>query len=466
MEGLVARETLAQAALGRARAGAGSTALQARLRQYPLNPVVSPDYQPTLHKAVSVMRVNALAPEGELKTLWSTPDREPHRWLWLWDSCYHAMGMAGLPAVALGNGSQVPGDSVGWQYLDALISGADAKTGKIPITRKPNEAAGHEGIHETQPPILAWAAWDNFEAAVRRGAREEGARRLAGALPALEAYLRWDVENRRANLTEGALPGPLFAWHNGAESGMDNSIRFDATGGVRGDASGLAAVDFTYFMAQECAYVARIRAEVVGADDAGVLMWRGFSANISAALHEALWDEGTGLYLDRFVVDGKLGTFSPVKAVTTLLPLGLKDTPSDRAAALLSAATDAESGFGTRAALSSISRDDPKFSTDMWRGPMWINYNYMVALGMLGRGATREAVVVVDAAVSTVRKYYERHGVVFEFYDADDTHDPRKLLRKRKPFGGIRDYHWTAALTLRMLLLRKDMHCEEQRGPC
>lgn len=36
-------------------------------------------------KVYSVMRVNTLAPEGPLLQHWSTPDRAPHRAMWLWD---------------------------------------------------------------------------------------------------------------------------------------------------------------------------------------------------------------------------------------------------------------------------------------------------------------------------------------------------------------------------------------------
>ena len=50
------------------------------------------------------------------------------------------------------------------------------------------------------------------------------------------------------------------------------------------------------------------------------------------------------------------------------------------------------------------------------------------------------------------RYRYQRHGVFFEFYDALNQTDPLVLMRKGKRTGGVRDYHWTAALTFRMLL--------------
>jgi hypothetical protein len=50
---------------------------------------------------------------------------------------------------------------------------------------------------------------------------------------------------------------------------------------------------------------------------------------------------------------------------------------------------------------------------------------------------------------------YLRYGVIFEFYDADGTHDPRTLMRKGHATGGVRDYHWSAALAFDAILSMK-----------
>ena len=52
--------------------------------------------------------------------------------------------------------------------------------------------------------------------------------------------------------------------------------------------------------------------------------------------------------------------------------------------------------------------------------------------------------------------YYQRYGVLFEYYDALDQVPPMRCWRKGPPVGGkylhedgiscIRDYHWTAAV--------------------
>ena len=51
-----------------------------------------------------------------------------------------------------------------------------------------------------------------------------------------------------------------------------------------------------------------------------------------------------------------------------------------------------------------------------------------------------------------MQEAYLKYGAIFEFYDADGVKDPRTLMRKGKPTGGIRDYHWSAALAYDMIV--------------
>ena len=83
---------------------------------------------------------------------------------------------------------------------------------------------------------------------------------------------------------------------------------------------------------------------------------------------------------------------------------------------------------------------------------MWLNTNWHVALGLMSKNQTAAAQKLITATVDTVDAWYHEHGVVFEFYDAFNATDPTILQRKGHASGGIRDYHWTAALTLAMLL--------------
>ena len=403
----------------------------ARLRAYTRAPPprVAAPYLPLVGKALSVMRVNALAPEGLIEQRWSTPDRTPHRWMWLWDSCYHSFA-ANLMA------GERHGHTLGWEYVQSVLLGADP-AGAIAIERTPTSIG--KTVTQTQPPLLAWAVHENYEAARAAGDGAAALERLRWAVPRLEAYLRWDF-SRRADPTGRT---PLLCWSQGTESGMDNSPRFD----LPRSPPRMLAVDFSVFAARESAHLATLHAALGHADAARE--WRAVAANLSSAIHAELWDPSRRLYFDKDAGDG---TFSAVAAVTGLLPLWLSDLPSPRLPQLLAAIAD-PARFGTAAPLPSVARSTPSFSTDMWRGPMWLNTNYHIVLALLTHNQSAAARRLVRATLDVVRRGYEQHGVLFEFYDADGTHDPRTLLRKGARTGGVRDYHWTAALTYVMALL-------------
>ena len=453
----------AAAAAGDAAATSGAAVdadVQARLGWVDGTPRLSSSQrQLLLNKCVSVMRVNSLAPEGTITQHWSTPDRVPHKYMWLWDSCYHSMARSVL------------NDTLGWEFVQSMLS-VQAPSGAVPIERSPLGAdalaagsalrgaedaevtaapagaiggiGGIGGIDttQTQPPLLCWAIWENFKLAQAAGGAGEaaGLARLAYAVPRLERYLQWDFANRGD--PTGATP--LLYWLKGTESGMDNSQRFD---GYRYQKP-LLAVDFSVFAARESALLADMHGALGNAT--GAAHWAAVAAAISAAVHEQLWDASRGFYFDRYD-SANGGRFSDVAAVTGLLPLWLPDLPADRLAPLLAAIAD-PAKFNTPVPLPSVAADTKHFSTDMWRGPMWLNTNWHVALGLLSKNQTAAARRLLGATVDAVDAWYRVHGVLFEFYDARNATDPTTLLRKGKVSGGIRDYHWTAALTFRMLL--------------
>ena len=114
-------------------------AVQRRLVQYNhLPPLTNSSRLRLFSKAISVMRVNALSPEGGwchhqmlhsmrfrvvgIAQRWSTPDRMPHRWMWLWDSCYHSMAINNIQLHSAG--ASEPGYQVGWEYVKSVLDAA------------------------------------------------------------------------------------------------------------------------------------------------------------------------------------------------------------------------------------------------------------------------------------------------------------------------------------------------------
>ncbi len=393
------------------------------------NPLVDGVTEARLYnKCLSVMRVNTLAPEGVIRQHWSTPDRVPHRHMWLWDSVFHSFGMNHIdPELA-------------WEFLAAVLErqleGDPAISGMIPHCMR----VGGINSTITQPPILAWGVWENYQAL---GDPE----RLTYALPRLEAYLTWNLTHRDAN------GNGLLEWFiedspdcRSGESGMDNSPRFDK-------AILVDAVDFSTFQALDMMAVAKI-ASTLGDEDKAAL-WRGRADEMTERIHADLWDAEQGFYCDREMD----GTRSPVKAFSGFLPLLLNAMPQDRVLALIGHLQNPAT-FDAPFPVPSLSLDHPAWSTDMWRGATWINYDYLIIRGLLKQRRVAEAAALQARMLHMLAKYYALYAVLFEFYDAKDLVPPVACDRKgqhqepydiRVKMDSIRDYHWTAAVTAHLL---------------
>ncbi len=382
-----------------------------------------------LRKCASVMKVNTLSPEGAIGRHWSTPDRIPHRHMWLWDSVFHSFAMNRVdPQLA-------------HDFLMAMLD-AQQPDGMVPHVK----GVSGRTSEVTQPPLLAWGIWENYAALGDQA-------RLAEAFPRLEGYLAWNLTHRDRNgngLLEWAIEAN--AKSRSGESGMDNCSRFDG-------AVILDAPDFSAYQAHDMACLAQI-AEELGLPDRAIL-WRERSQATAAAIQARLWNPEQHFYCDRDMD----GHFIPVRAVSGFMPLLLDGVPSERVDALERALLD-PTAFGATCPIPSVALDEPTWSTDMWRGASWINMNYMTILGLQRHGRDATARRLTEHTLAFVREAYERYGVLFEFYDASGQRPPMACDRKgpvsgrydiRSKYEVIRDYHWTAALCFQLITAVNDV---------
>ena len=116
--------------------------------------------------------------------------------------------------------------------------------------------------------------------------------------------------------------------------------------------------------------------------------------------------------------------------------------------------------FCTAFPVPSISASDERYAKDMWRGPVWINLNYMIILGLRENGFADLASELTKKTIDVINEWYLKTGTVYEFYDSENKTPPFKLDRKgpvteiydiRKKYQSIRDYGWSCTLTLDML---------------
>jgi len=397
----------------------------------PSCPITDEQIERVYYKAFSVLKYNIQTAEGKMKGLWTTPDRLPHRNMWLWDSCFHTFGLCYID------------ENLAARAVEAVLE-RQREDGFIPLMMTPEYCTD---INQppycadlTQPPLLAWAV----EHCYKRTGDKEFLRRC---LPKLRAYLEWNLKNRDKNnnlLCEWYVTGEPLC--RSGESGMDNSPRFD-------EAAAMDAPDFSCYMKNECDCLARMQ-EALGFEKEAERS-RSIASKIAAAVNDLLWNEKIGMYTDRFP-DGRL---SDVMAVSGFMPLWAGIATPERAGRLKKLALD-PSAFGTPVPLPSVSADNKEYCTDMWRGGVWMNMVYMIALGFHRYGMADIAADIVQKALKTIARWYNQNGAIYEFYHAEDILSPQTLARKghsplpvdmRRKVVSIADFNWTAAMYVALI---------------
>jgi hypothetical protein len=386
----------------------------------------------TLFRALSVMKGQICSPEGAIHHRWTTPDRWPHKDMWLWDSVFHAIGWRHIDS------------GLAREMIDAVFDG-QREDGFIPHQLSPTY--GPSGI--TQPPLLAYGIKLVHEVA-------PDIAWLRGHYPKLAAYVGWDLAHRDADgdgLVEWLIEGDPVS--RSGESGMDNSPRFDFHYPAH-----LAAPDFNAYLALECETLAGFAAMLGYAEDAA--LWQARHGRLCDLINRHLWSDAHQLYCD---YDASGAALSPVLASTGFLPLICGAPTPERAAALARHLRDPQM-FGPAFPVPSIAVcDHAHYAKDMWRGPTWVNVNWLIARGLKRYAAHGDEFADLARALdaATIRELEcscAAFGTFFEYFDDRAELTPPELLRKglcdpNNPFRQvIHDYGWTTTLYVDLILRR------------
>ena len=385
----------------------------------------SPRAPKALRKALTQIKGMIYAPEGRIRHRWSTPDRWPHRKMWLWDSVFHAAGVRHLdPALA--------------RDLISAVFDCQEQNGFIPHMMTP------EGSSEiTQPPVLGMG----ISLILEKSPDDSGSSHwMAELYRPLSRYLSW-LEGRRDTDGDGLLE--WFTEENencrSGESGMDNSVRFDS--GLP-----LGAVDFNSFLSQEYSLMSRF-ARMLGRESEA-REWGEKHRALNERINRLCWDEERGFYYDYY---GAGERRCSTEAVSGFMPLLCGAADPGKAARLVEALKD-PGRFGSPFPVPSISLGDPGYNDDMWRGPAWVNMNWLIRRGLMLRGWNREAEALKNKTLTVLETMVRRYGTFFEYYDCREEKDPPELKRKGKCAPGESPYHqvffdygWSACLYLDLL---------------
>jgi hypothetical protein len=390
----------------------------------------------------------------------TVPSRTLYPHQWSWDSAFIGIGLAHVdPARA-------------WRELRTLFT-AQWADGRVPHivfnaalpvgsyfpgpefwgSAEVDAAGGAATSGIVQPPVHALAA----ALIHRRAPSAAGRRALRWLYPRLVAQQRYLAERR--DVGGGGLACIVHPW----ESGLDNSPAWDAPlAAVDADAAVMRAyrrhdtrhadaahrptdLDYARYVALVRAYraggyrdlpalaghpflvecplfnTAMALAEhalagiapLVGADP-GPHAAR--AARITRAVVDRLRDPVTGTFHPR---DLRTGRLVPARTVLGLLPLALPGLPPAQVAAVLAEACSARFGLAgrMRRPLPSHDRTAPDFEPlRYWRGPSWVNVNWLLHLGLLTHGCTDLAAGLRASTIGLVARsgcheyFHPEHG--------------------------------------------------------
>ncbi|QSB16912.1 hypothetical protein JQS43_11900 [Natronosporangium hydrolyticum] len=327
-----------------------------------------------------------------------------------------------------------------------------------------------------QPPVHALAAWDIYRHSPDSESRERAAAELGWLYPRLVAQQRYLTTHR--DIGGSGLACLVHPW----ESGQDNSPAWDAAlAAVPADLTLLEKyqrrdlevshrshrptdADYARYIliaqryrdhgylddgpgerypflvecpgfnsliiAAELA-LAEI-APVVGADPQP---HRERADRLTDVLVDRLFDPATGMFHARDVYIDQL---SPVRYLGGLLPLLLPDLPTAQVKSLLVEAAAPAFGLNEHVSLPlpSYDRTAPDLDPERyWRGPIWINMNWLLWRGLRQHGQPTLATALRGAMIDVVR----RSGCYEYFHTTTGAGI------------GTPEFSWTAALTLDLL---------------
>lgn len=339
------------------------------------------------------------------------PSPEQYPFQWFWDSCFHAVALAHVDV------------ALACRELQGLLDAA-APSGFIPHIvfwekeRFPSALARYNvvfgGSHTTatiQPPMLAIA----LERVALAGAPGDWLRR---ALPPTLAYYRWLARVRDPD-GDG-----LIAILQPDESGLDAAPKYDAVLGLarpdeaalheamarlfaayapqRGDDPRCLALDVFHVedVLVNVIWIEGLRAlarliaqyglppETPEQGDALVYELRAQAARARSALLARCYDPTAGAFFD---LVGAAEEPARVLTVSALTPLYLPDLPAPLAARLVHEHLTRPDRFWLPYPVPSVAASEPSFEPDfrsglVWRGPTWLNTNWLLVHGLRRHG--------------------------------------------------------------------------------
>jgi hypothetical protein len=313
-------------------------------------PRVEEAYRPQYYYAWWVMRAGLISTRFYTTREAMTPSMMHYVGVWQWDAYFHALAYRHMDARLAQDQIRIMLDH---QREDGMIPDAIHDEGTVTHLSIPVDA------DVTKPPLLAWSAWKLYE--------------MDGDREFLEEIYEPIVRVNSWWFTKNDLDGNgLCEYQHPFSSGLDDSPLWD-------DGMPVESPDLNTYLYLQQEALGRM-AQVIGEPDEAE-MWQQRAQAMARRLVQRSWDEETGFFWAR-----RNGERVNVRTPFNLFPLLTGQLPPEISRRLVAHLTDAHQ-FWSRYPVPSVAMDDPKYDPlTMWRGPTWVNINYLLIEGLMRSG--------------------------------------------------------------------------------
>jgi alpha,alpha-trehalase len=210
----------------------------------------------------------------------------------------------------------------------------------------------------------------------------------------------------------------LWFWDNALQSGADNS---PALTNDTNDRSAILAVDASVWAMREYQAMAVIAGRL--GDNALATQYAREAAATRKAIIKNLWRGDQALFLNR---RRETGAWIPSITWSSFVPLAFGMLPQAEGARMIRMhllnPAEMRSPYGFR----SVAKSDPAYNNDAiidpysnWRGPIWINANYLDWLALRRYGFSGESKWLAGSLATILRRDIAQWDSMHEDYDAE-----------------------------------------------
>jgi putative isomerase len=349
-------------------------------------PPVAERFQRQYYYAWWVMRAGLISTRFYTTREVMTPSKIHYVGAWQWDAFFHALAYRYMDTRLAEDQLRILLDH---QRDDGMIPDAVHDEGIVTHLTFPVEA------DVTKPPLVAWAALKLYA--------------ISGHLDFLqeiyEPIVRWNAWwfDKNDDTHDG-----IVQYNHPFSSGLDDSPLWD-------EGLPVESPDLNTYLVIQMEALARI-ADLIG-EKADAQKWRLRADDLARRMIAHFWDEEAGVFWA--TKDER-----PIHVLTpfNLYPLWTGRLPRHITKRLIAHLMD-PAEFWTTYPIPTVARCDPKYNpVQMWRGPTWVNINYLFIEALQRNGYHDLARKLRERTLELIM----RHNDIYEYYHPETGEKPPK----------------------------------------